>query len=240
MNFNPAELQHRLNEIIKDNVAASGWRKYSASRLTRTGAAVYMKQHGIFTRNSRQAWASVVGNCPVTEVRRFIVRENLYEEEAVEATSHFNMLVACGEALGLKAEDIVNAVPLPTTRVALHIWETLTKNRHWLIGCAAKATLEQANQPECGAISQTEGERWMRILGLTKEQVKFWIKHDELDQIHGSGAFDLVLRYLPQQQGISVEDIVTAVEDSIVAWKVFYDGIGEAADAADAAAKRAA
>ena len=35
-------------------------------------------------------------------------------------------------------------------------------------------------------------------------------------------------------------DIVTAVEDSIVAWKVFYDGIGEAADAADAAAKRAA
>ena len=67
-----------------------------------------IQQWSNFTRHSRQCWAHVVGNCPIVEVRKFIVTENLYEEEAQEGHSHFEILVRMGMALGLTRDEIVN------------------------------------------------------------------------------------------------------------------------------------
>lgn len=230
-----AALQKKVNQIIRSNYERAGWMVYSADRLSRLGGQIYMKQHGIFTRHSRQMWANVIGNCPEAEVRRYIVRENLFEEEGIEEKSHFLKLVTCGEAVGLTKNEIVHAQALPTTRASLLIWETLTKNRHWLIGAAGKSALELASTPECGSASHTQGHLWMSKLGLTREQAAFWVVHDEVDSVHGAGAFELVLRYLPQQNIVTETDILHAVEDSTVAMKIFMDGIAEAADAADAA-----
>lgn len=230
-----SRLRNEVNQIVRDNYARAGWFLYSEDRLSRIGAQLYVKQHGIFTRHSRQMWANVVGNCPETEVRRYIVRENLYEEEGIEEKSHFLKLVACGEAVGATRDEIFGAIALPTTRVALLIWESLTKNRHWLIGCAGKSALELASTPECGSASNVEGKRWMTKLGLTREQAAFWVIHDELDSVHGSGAFDLVMKYLPKQSAVTETDILHAVADSSLAMKIFMDGVAEAADAADAA-----
>ena len=58
------------------------WISYSKDRLTKQAARVLIEQWSSFTRHSRQCWAFVVGNCPIVEVRKFIVTENLYEEEA--------------------------------------------------------------------------------------------------------------------------------------------------------------
>lgn len=208
------------------------WFDYSGNRLTQKGAATYVQQHGIFTRHSRQAWAWVVGNSPEVDVRRFIVRENLYEEEGSDETSHYLKLVKLGVRLGLTNDQVHNATALPSTRAALLIWETLTKNRHWIIGCAAKASLEQVNQVQCGDMSNVEGHRWMDKLGLTRDEVEFWLMHDELDKEHGSGAFDAVHRHLDNADGISDREVIQAVEDSMMAWKVFLDGIAEAAERA--------
>ena len=229
-----AAFQKKVNEMIKEYYGSAGWMLYSADRLSRLGGQIYMKQHGIFTRHSRQMWANVVGMCPEAEVRRYIVRENLYEEEGIEEKSHFLKLVTCGEAVGLTKDEIVHAEALPTTRASLLIWETLTKNRHWLIGAAAKSALELASTPECGSASHVQGQLWMSKLGLTREQAAFWVIHDELDSIHGGGAFDLVLKYLGQQNIVAEADILRAVEDSTMAMKIFMDGIAVAADAADA------
>ncbi len=64
-----------------------------------------IEQWSSFTRHSRQCWAHVVGNCPITEVRKFIVTENLYEEEAQEGHSHFEILARMGMALGLTRDE---------------------------------------------------------------------------------------------------------------------------------------
>jgi pyrroloquinoline quinone (PQQ) biosynthesis protein C len=219
-----------INEIINRGLAASRWPEYSLNRLTKPGAGIYVQQHGLFTRHSRRAWAYVVGQCPEVEVRRFIVRENLYEEEGIEEKSHFLSLVRLGTAVGLTPDDVRDATPLPSTRAALLIWETLTKDRHWLIGCAAKATLEQMSMPEVGRSSYTQGMAWMRQLGISKEEADFWLLHDELDRVHGSGAFDFVEKYLPAYPQVRRSDVLTAVEDSTFAFAMFWSGIADAAE----------
>lgn len=77
-----------LDKIVADCQLNLKWVTYSKDRLTVDGARVLVQQWGIFTRRSRRCWAYVVGNCPHVEIRKFVVTENLYEEEALEGHPH--------------------------------------------------------------------------------------------------------------------------------------------------------
>src|SRR4051812_17806429 len=112
-----------LDSIVANYNDSLQWVSFSNTGLTRGAAQVLIEQWASFARHSRQCWAHVVGNCPVIEVRKFIVTENLYEEEAQEGHSHFEVLVRMGMALGLTRHDIEHAKPLPTTVVAMNAWE---------------------------------------------------------------------------------------------------------------------
>lgn len=230
------ELISALDHIVRRYMDAIDWFSYSDQHLTRQGAQIYVMQHGVFTRESRRHWAYVVGNCPHIEVRRFIERENLYEEEGIEEESHFLKLVRMGEAVGLTHREVEEALPLPTTRTALWVWECLTKNRPWWVGLAAKAVLERTNAPQCGNMSAAEGERWKRQLGLSPHALEFWIMHDEIDQIHGSGAYDALVQNVKSAE--QEREILQAAEDSMAAWKWWLDGVAKAAQLSDSTVGR--
>jgi pyrroloquinoline quinone (PQQ) biosynthesis protein C len=215
----------RIDALVGSYRSRDPWTAYSTTALGRAGAALYCQQHGIFTRHSRRTWAYVVAQCPEVEVRRFIVRENLYEEEGSEETSHYNKLVRMANALGLSDAEMHDAKPLPSTRAALLMWEALTKDRHWLIGAAAKGAIEMRTP------SGAEGQRWMEKLGLTREQCDFWLLHQDADTIHGPGAVGLVLEYLPRYPQFTLDDVVDAAEDGMMASRTFRLGLAEAARA---------
>lgn len=219
-----AELLGTIEDVVLRYKAADAFTEFSKNRLTLRGAQLYCQQHGLFTRHSRRMWAYVVGNCPEVEVRRFIVRENLFEEEGNEEISHYVKMRKMGEALGLTAGDMNDAVPLDSTRAALLIWETLTKDRHWLVGAAAKAALEMKGNPAA------EGQRWMDKLGLTREQCDFWMMHQDADAVHGPVAMTLVLKYLSRSPTVSNSEVLDGVIDSFIAFRIFRDGIAEAAE----------
>jgi pyrroloquinoline quinone (PQQ) biosynthesis protein C len=160
------------------------------------------------------------------EIRKFIVTENLYEEEAIEGHAHFDLILRLGKALGLSQEELEFAKPLPTTLIALLAWETLTKNRAWYEGVAAKAALELTNDPECGRFSGQEAERWMRQLKLSRDEVEFWLLHDSVDQIHGGGSLALLEKHLLGEA--ERKAALQAAEESMVAWKIYLDGIYQA------------
>jgi len=210
-------------KIVADCEANLGWIPYSRDHLTAKGAQVLVKQWGIFTRHSRRCWAYVVGNCPHIEIRRFIVTENLYEEEALEGHSHFEMLLDMGRAVGLKRETIESAKPLPSTLVALHAWETLTKNRTWHEGAAAKAILEMVNNPY-STFSGDQGRWWMRRLNLSQDDVKFWFLHSTVDRVHGGGLVALMDEKFLKTQA-EREAAISAAEESMMVWAIFIDGM---------------
>jgi len=211
-----------IDQIVADYNLSLEWVSFSKDHLTVEAARVLVQQWASFTRHSRQCWAYVVGNCPHVEVRKFVVTENLYEEEAMEGHSHFEILVRMGTALGLSREEIENAKPLPTTVVAMHAWEALTKNRTWYEGLAAKSVLERTNNPNCGNFSHNEAERWVRQLALSKEDTEFWWMHDSVDQIHGDGSLNLLEKYLKTEA--ERQAALRAAEESMMAWQVYFDG----------------
>jgi pyrroloquinoline quinone (PQQ) biosynthesis protein C len=225
--MNQSEFRSRLDAAIKATNEQMTWNRMPDEQLTADAARTFVKQFGLFTRHSRQCWANVVGNTPILEVRRFVVEENLWEEEANAETAHYTLMVKMGKALGLPEDEIDNAVPLPSTHVAFLAWETLTKNRRWLEGLAAKMTLERLNQTDLGNLSAVEAGRWMRQLGLTESDVEFWTLHAEVDQIHGDGTLELIQKHAttPEQ----LEECLAAAEQSLAAFTIFFDGIAKSA-----------
>src|ERR1041384_5688502 len=129
MSKGQSEFARAIDKIVADNNERLLWVPYSKDKLTKQAARVLIEQWSNCTRHSRPGWAFVVGNCPIIEVRKFIVAEDLYEEEAQEGHSHFEILVRMGQALGLTRDQILSAKPLSSTTVALLAWESLTKNR---------------------------------------------------------------------------------------------------------------
>lgn len=216
-----------LEKIIADCQLNLKWVAYSKDRLTAKGARVLVQQWGIFTRHSRRCWAYVVGNCPQVEVRKFIVTENLYEEEALEGHSHFDLILRMGKALGLSRDEIESATPLPTTSIALLAWETLSKNRSWVEGATAKAVLEMTNNQNCGNFSALEAERWVRQLKFSREDAEFWLLHDSVDKLHGNGTVTLLEKYMGTET--EREAAFHAARESMMAWRIYLDGIYEAA-----------
>lgn len=211
-----------IDKIVADCNDRLEWVSFSKDRLTKQAARVLIEQWSSFTRHSRQCWAHVVGNCPIVEVRKFIVTENLYEEEAQEGHSHFEILVRMGMALGLTREQVESAKPLPTTIVALRAWEALTKNRTWYEGLAAKSVLERTNNAKCGNFSHYQAERWMRQLKLSREDTEFWWMHDSVDQIHGDGSLNLLEKYLRTED--ERKAALRAADESMMAWQIYFDG----------------
>ena len=212
-----------IDEIVAGCNRSLEWVTLTENRLTKEAARALILQWSSFTRHSRRCWAYVVGNCPHVEVRKFVVTENLYEEEALEGQSHFEILARMGMALGLTRQEIENAKPLPTTVVAMLAWETLTKNRTWYEGLAAKTVLERTNHPHCGNFSHRQAERWMRQLKLSREETEFWWMHDSVDQIHGDGALKLLEKFLNTEE--ERRAALRAAEESMMAWKLYFDGI---------------
>ncbi|MPZ75817.1 MAG: hypothetical protein GEU77_04780 [Deltaproteobacteria bacterium] len=222
MSSNQSVFAAAIDKIVADYNNSLEWVSFSKDRLTREAAQVLIEQWSNFTRHSRQCWAHVVGNCPIIEVRKFIVTENLYEEEAQEGHSHFEILVRMGMALGLTRQDIEFATPLPTTVVAMNSWEALTKNRTWYEGLAAKSVLERTNNPSCGNFSHHQAYYWTDQLKLSKEDTEFWWMHDSVDQIHGDGSLKLLEKYLTRED--QREAALRAAEESMMAWTVYFDG----------------
>ena len=67
----------------------------------------------------------------------------------------------------------------------------------------------------------------MRQLKLSRDDVEFWLLHDSVDQIHGDGSIRLMEKYLRTDAERAAA--IRAAEESMMAWKVYLDGIYEAA-----------
>jgi hypothetical protein len=79
------------------------------------------------------------------------------------------------------------------------------------------------NNPQCGNFSALEAERWTRQLKLSQGDVEFWLLHDSVDRIHGDGSLALLEKYLMGEA--ERKAAVQAAEESMMAWKIYLDGI---------------
>ena len=137
--------------------------------------------------------------------------------------------------IGMETDDIVNAEPLPTTKVCWYAWEGLMANRHWLLGLIGNTCAERANIPGYGPAGLREHgwfgmerQRWQKLFGLKDEELVFFSGHEEADIIHSDMGWKTVAE---RAEGLHMaDDVVQACYDNLLVWEIYLNGIGDGAD----------
>lgn len=169
------------------------------------------------------------------QVIHAISQEIIADHEYGGGRPHFEILKELGLAIGLKQEEIENAEPLPSTRIAWLAWEALMSNRHWLEGIVGNTCAERINVPGYGrqvfgpeGFSSFERKRWGEALDLREDQLEFFRLHKEADMEHSQLGWESVAQFAAELR--MEEAVVEAMRTNLLVWSQYFDGIDAAGD----------
>jgi pyrroloquinoline quinone (PQQ) biosynthesis protein C len=123
-----------IGEMVRVHMNTPECTRYFSIKATKPRAQLLLKELSLFTRHRRDCWAYVSGNCPVFAIKQKIL-EHEYGEVIRDKHSdhgHLNLIIRQGTAIGLTAEDILNAKPIPSTLATLYAWGWMTKEKSWI------------------------------------------------------------------------------------------------------------
>ena len=205
---------------------------------------MFVRQHRLNTRQRNSVLKlKVATNTPDWDLKLDIIgacaEEIIADEEFFGGKPHWRVLQDLGERIGMTAAEIEDAKPLVTTKLAWFAWEGLMASCHWLEGLVANTCAERANVGGYGpeGIQRSHGwfalerQRWKEVFGLTDEELEFFGKHEEADEIHSGVGWKAVADHAV---GLHMEDqVVQACYENLLVWEMYLNGIGDAADALD-------
>jgi len=169
------DLIEKLNDLAR--AFADAQNAQYTSNLTRSRGRVLAVQWTLFNRNRRDCWGAVQCSSPL-EVKRVIWKHE--SEELINdprcGSDHYSLHVRRCLALGLTAEEVENAQPLPGCRAAFYGWLHIARTRPWLEALSASSILERS-------VDRTVVRRDVR------KEVTQWVRDLDLEE-KGSGSFD--------------------------------------------------
>lgn len=203
-------------------------------------AKMFVYQHRLNSRYRNSVIKlKVATNTPDWDLRIGIVDacidEIIADDEHGGGLPHFTILENLGVEIGMSREDIVNAEPLPSTRIAWYAWEAAMGNRHWLEGLVGNTCTERANTPGYGSGPTRphgwfglERKRWNEVLGVPTEKLGFFTLHEVADIAHSDLGWKAVAE---NARKLHMEDaVVEACRFNFQIWEMYLNGIGEAGD----------
>jgi pyrroloquinoline quinone (PQQ) biosynthesis protein C len=156
-----------------------------------------------------------------------------YEEMIRDAHSehgHLDLIIRQGKAIGLSAQGVLEAKPIPTTKATLYAWGWICKKKSWLEGLAAM-TMTEWNQDDRlladlgGGHAARMGNLWIKYLGLTWDDLPNWKAHRAADKEH----VDMFLSIWEEfGVGDAEEIILQAAKESEDLYRLYQTGIAEA------------
>jgi pyrroloquinoline quinone (PQQ) biosynthesis protein C len=227
------EISRGFEEIMKDYFFnLPGLHHHArAGRLTREAARVWLCHFHHFASTFPRWLANVAGACPHLEVRPMLIR-NMWDEEVSDSRvgeSHVELLFKMGKGVGLTKEEILATPPLPTTTIALGMWENLTRNRPWLEGLATLQILERCNDDDLarkfGLPPQLALDAWLK-LGLIQDDLVFYSVHTEADKVHAGGEAMYLYKFAKTEA--DRDRILQVSRESLQAMRLYQDGIYQA------------
>src|SRR3990167_10198747 len=107
-----------IGEMVREHVRSPQLEHYFSVRMTPERAQLMLKQLGLYVRHRRDCWANVSSNCPEMAAKHAILQHEIGEvvKDRYSEHGHLDLIVRQGRAVGLSAEEILNAEPIPTTR----------------------------------------------------------------------------------------------------------------------------
>lgn len=227
-----ASWRKNIGEMVREYARSPQMEHYFSVPVTRARAQVMLKQLGLYVRHRRDCWANVSSNCPEMAVKHKILEHEMGEviKDKYSEHGHLDLIVRQGRAIGLSAEDILNAEPIPMTRATLYAWAWMTRSKSWIEGVAALTVTEWGNDDRLlgdlgGGHSTRMAKKWMEDLGLSWRDMPNFGAHSEADEEHS----DMFLPFLERfATGEKEKLALQAVQESLDLFAIYREGVAGA------------
>jgi pyrroloquinoline quinone (PQQ) biosynthesis protein C len=230
--MNRAAWRATIGEMVRENMRSPEIHYYFSVKTTKPRGQLLLKQLALFVRHRRDCWSFLSGNCPLMEVKHKILQHEYGEVIKDEYTDHghLDLIVRQAKVIGLSADEVLYADPIPTTLATLYGWGWITREKHWIEGLAALTVTEWTNDDRLladqgGGHSSRMAKKWMAELGLTIEELPQFKVHGAADEEHS----DMFLPFLAEfatgeKEGMALQ----AVRESLALSALYREGVARA------------
>lgn len=223
------EWKVKFSELVREWFVSPEMEYFYSLKVTPERAKLYLLQLSLYVRYRRSYWMQIGANCPVMEIKQRIL-EHEYEEmirDDYSPVGHLDLVVRQGRELGLSAEEILAAEPLPSTRAALYGWFWLARYRPWQEALAASTSSEGMNDDrllgDVGGGSTTRFTKmWARDLGFRPEQMPHFTAHSKADEKHSDMFLEILERYVPAGEE---ENVLRTAKESFDMLRAYFGGM---------------
>ena len=230
--MNVQDWKQKIGEMVRANMRTPEADRYYNIKVTIPRAQMLLKQLALFVRHRRDCWAYASGNCPELAVKKKVLEHEYGEviRDEYSEFGHLDLVIRQARAIGLTADDIMNAEPVPTTRATLYAWGWMTREKSWLEGIAALTVTEWQNDDRLlgdlgGGHSSRLAKRWMEDLGLDWERMPNFNVHRQADEDHSEMFLPVLSKFAIGEK----EKLVTqAVQESLDLVTIYRGGVAEA------------
>jgi pyrroloquinoline quinone (PQQ) biosynthesis protein C len=226
----PQEWGEALGQLAAAFVQTPIFLKHHSLKMTPPRARLLICQKAINIRNRRDCWAALFSHCPELDVRQKIL-EHEYEELVEDEHSkygHLDLTVRQAAAVGLSAEQVLHAEPLPITRAICYAYLWFIQSHTWqesLAGMIANE-MKNASSPALakfgGGGAEREAKRWMEDLHLSEADVPDAIAHSKADQKHGQMFLTTLEHYVAPGEESRV---LASAQESLDLRALWYQGL---------------
>jgi pyrroloquinoline quinone (PQQ) biosynthesis protein C len=217
--MNVQEWKQTIGEMVRENMGTPEAERYYSIKVTIPRAQTLLKQLALFVRHRRDCWAYASGNCPELSVKKKILEHEYGEviRDEYSEHGHLDLVIRQARAIGLTADDIMNAEPLPITRATLYAWAWMTREKSWLE--------DRLLGDLGGGHSSRLAKRWMEDLGLDWDRMPNFRVHRQADEDHS----EMFLPFL-SKFGVGEKEkvVIQAVQESLDLVTIYRGGVAEA------------
>lgn len=201
------------------------WFKIQEGKLSRPQLQGFARQFFLQVLEFPRAVSALHSRCPDRE-ERIKLAESVYEEETGKLSGskpHPELFLDFCAGVGLRREDVLSAVPLPSTAALIHWFEYSTKVLPFLEGVAA---INLAAEGQVVGAFGPFARALQKHYGLSEGEVAFWDVHELADAEHSDVGDHIVVKHATTDE--TQAGIRRAVKTSLAMWWQFFDGMDRA------------
>jgi pyrroloquinoline quinone (PQQ) biosynthesis protein C len=192
-------LRNELNRMANAQFDTPEFHRLFSVRFTLPRARFYIIHNAFYNKNRRDCWGFVLGAAPL-DVKKLVWKHE--EDELITdkraGEDHYSLVVRQAAMIGVTAEEIEQAQPIPCVRAAQYAWLHIARNRPWLEAFTSSTMLERRNNGEIipgGGLSARIAKRWVEDLGVSIDKAPSLKVHSVADVEHADMMWEVFERH---------------------------------------------
>ena len=213
------------------------WPRFTAGEVDAALLHVHLEQeYEVYVRDFPVLVARAYVQCPIAAVRRELA-ENVYEEETgglVAGRPHPELFLEYPKGLGMDLERFERVELLPASAAYRAFLDVASNERGWAVAAAVTTLFLEGTPYDRSVLDPNAPARpeppleehpLVKHYGLPLEHLALTKAHRSVEGEHREAAWRVMLDHVPEADRVAV---VEAMEEALVSWLAYRDGVAEA------------